>query len=138
MGVSVSFHLCYQHSSPFSLCLHLNSISKLWGTLGAVHVLYMCSPAHNLTLSLYSSTLFTETIAAMRHRACTTLGPSTVVRSDDSDVLRTVSRVKHHQEEAEAYIRSSCPGSEGFGRGWELFEDKEGLKHCVPHVKPNL
>lgn len=98
----------------------------------------MCSPENNLILCLYSSQLFIETIAAMHHSACTTLDPSTVARSDANAVPRAVSRVKHHQEEAEAYIRSSCPGSEGFRRGWEYFEDKEGLKHCVPHVKPNL
>lgn len=57
---------------------------------------------------------------------------------DAKPCRRAVSRVKHHQEEAEAYFRSSIPGSQGFRRGWECTEDKEGLKYCVPHVKPNL
>lgn len=140
LGASVPlcpFHLRSQHSFPcFSLfisCIPFPSTGGRWALYE-----YMCSPENNLILCLYSSQLFIETIAAMHHSACTTLDPSTVARSDANAVPRAVSRVKHHQEEAEAYIRSSCPGSEGFRRGWEYFEDKEGLKHCVPHVKPNL
>lgn len=129
VGASVPiclFHLRSQHSFPyfflFISCISFPSSVGRWAMYE-----YMCSPENNLILCLYSSQLFIETIAAMHHWACTTLDPSTVARRDANAVPRAVSRVKHHQEEAEAYIRSSCPGSERFRRGWEYFEDRKGL-----------